>query len=99
VVGAWLAAFAITVGLYFHDLKNEADPEFALGQDKTETLGAALQHFAQDPLHSLAFMARVLGGHCPRHQFGFDGRCTVGRPALVRALPWCIGLGSPAVSR
>jgi len=65
-VGGWLLAFALTVFLYFHDLKNEADPEFALGQDKTETLGAALQHFAQDPLHSLAFMARVLGGHLAR---------------------------------
>jgi hypothetical protein len=63
---AWLAVFAVTLGLYFHDLKNEADPEFSLGQDKTETFGAALQHFAQDPVHSLAFVARVLGGHMAR---------------------------------
>ncbi len=62
----WIATFGVTLFLYFHDLKNEADPIFALGQEKTQTAGAALQAFVKDPLHSLEFVARVLGGHLAR---------------------------------
>lgn len=66
VVVAWLAVFAVTVLLYFHDLKNEADPNFALGQDKSDTMEGALRAFFSDPVRAFEYVPRVLGGHLAR---------------------------------
>src|SRR5450755_4734619 len=61
VTGLWLLAFAITAALYFHDLKNEAPPEFALGQGDAKTTGSNLDAVLANPFGLLTFMLGLLG--------------------------------------
>ena len=64
--GLWLAAFAVTMALYFHDLKNEVDPAFSYEQAHAPTMSRNLAAFIADPWKSLDFAARVLGSFMGR---------------------------------
>jgi hypothetical protein len=64
--GAWLLAFGITAVLFFHGLKNEADPAFSLGQEHVETMSRNIGAFLSNPWKSLSFAARILGGFLMR---------------------------------
>ena len=66
VLALWLAAFTLTMALYFHGLKNEVDPEFSLGQGGDATVGRDFHAFAGDPEKSLGVPLRVLGGPLAR---------------------------------
>lgn len=35
---AWIGVFLVTMGLYFHDLKNETDPQFSYKQGEEQTM-------------------------------------------------------------
>jgi hypothetical protein len=65
-LAGWFAVFVITLFLYFYGLKNEADPSFALGQDKSDTMEGALRAFFSDPVRAFEYVPRVLGGHLAR---------------------------------
>ena len=65
-LGFWLLAFAITIGLYFHELKNEAEGPFAFKQGETETLGRDSSSFFRSPGKALLFILRLSGGHLGR---------------------------------
>ncbi|MFZ4763717.1 MAG: hypothetical protein ACOYMN_02085 [Roseimicrobium sp.] len=65
-VGLWLAVFAVTMGLYFHDLKNETDPQFSYKQGEQETMGRNIAAFVKQPVPAAAFVLRLLGCHLAR---------------------------------
>lgn len=65
-VGAWLLALAATVGFYFHDLRNEAQAAYTLGQGADAPLGEKLAGFIQDPLRAFCYVARLLGNSLMR---------------------------------
>jgi hypothetical protein len=66
-VALWLAAFAVTMGLYFHNLKNETDPQFSYKQQgDQETLHRDFKAFFSHPTDALAFVFRLLGSHLAR---------------------------------
>jgi hypothetical protein len=64
--GLWLLVFGVTMGLYFHDLKNETDPRFSYKQGEQETLGRDFKAFSRDPQKSAAFLLRLVGCHLSR---------------------------------
>lgn len=64
--GLWLVVFLISMGLYFHDLKNETDPQFSYKQGDQETLGRDFKAFFSDPGKSSAFVMRLMGSHLAR---------------------------------
>lgn len=65
-IGLWLAAFVATIGLYFTNLKNEADPAFAYKQGEEDTLRHDLSGFFSDPSRALPYVLRFLGSHLGR---------------------------------
>lgn len=65
-LGAWLAVFLVTMGLYFHDLKNEVDPQFSYKQGEEQTMGRNLGSFLKEPGKALDFVIRFLGCHLGR---------------------------------
>ena len=65
-LGCWLAAFIITMGLYFHDLHNEVDGRFAYKQDEVKTMDRDVGAFLKSPLKSLVFIMHLAGGHLGR---------------------------------
>jgi hypothetical protein len=66
-VSLWLVAFAVTMGLYFHDLKNETDPQFSYKQQgDQETLHRDLKSFFSNPTSAMLFVFRLLGSHLAR---------------------------------
>lgn len=62
----WVAACAVTMVLYFTDLKNEVDPAFAYKQGDEETLRKDLSGFFSEPARSLPYVLRFLGSHLGR---------------------------------
>lgn len=66
-LASWLAVFLVTACLYFHNLKNETDPQFSYraGGDEV-TLGRGLKNFVQNPLKVVDFMLHFSGGHLGR---------------------------------
>jgi hypothetical protein len=65
-IALWLAAFAATMGLYFHDLKNETDPQFSYKQGDEETLHRDFKTFFAHPGEAAVFVFRLLGSHLAR---------------------------------
>jgi hypothetical protein len=65
-LGCWLAAFAITMGLYFHDLHNEVEGAFAYKQGEVDTMDHNMGAFFQDPAKSAVFVLSAVGGHLGR---------------------------------
>ncbi len=65
-LGFWLLAFAVTMALYFHDLKNETEGPFAFKQGETETLSRDSSSFLNSPGKALLFILRLSGGHLGR---------------------------------
>ena len=67
VTALWLLVFAVTAALYFHDLKNEAPPEFALGQSEGKTsTGSNLDAILANPLNLPKFALGLLGSSITR---------------------------------
>ena len=65
--GLWLLAFGITLGLYFHGLKNEADPAFAYKQQiGDETLKSDMSGVLSQPERFVPYVLRFLGCHLGR---------------------------------
>lgn len=64
--GLWLAVFAVAMGLYFNDLKNETDPQFSYKQGDQETMGRNFQAFFSEPGKGMVFVMRLLGCHLAR---------------------------------
>lgn len=65
-LGAWVFVFAASAGLYFHDLKNEADPAFSYGAGEEETMKQHVGGFLSDPGRGVAFVLGFLGSHLAR---------------------------------
>jgi hypothetical protein len=65
-LGAWIVVFAVTVGLYFHDLKNAADPAYSYGAGEEEVMQKHLGGFLSDPARGLRFVLGFLGSHLAR---------------------------------
>ena len=65
-LGAWAAVFAATAGVYFHNLKNEADPAFSYGAGEEEVLQEHVGGFLSDPVRGIKFILGFLGGHVAR---------------------------------
>lgn len=65
-LAAWLVVFAATAGLYFYDLKNEADPAFSYGSGEEETMQGHVGGLMSDPGRGTAFVLGFLGGHLAR---------------------------------
>jgi hypothetical protein len=65
-VALWLVAFAVTMALYFHDLKNETDPQFSYKQGDQETLHRDFKSFFAHPGEAAVFVFRLLGSHLAR---------------------------------
>lgn len=65
-IALWLLAFGVTMGLYFHDLKNETDPQFSYKQGDQETLHRDIKAFFTHPGDAATFVFRVLGSHLGR---------------------------------
>jgi hypothetical protein len=61
-LGAWLLAFAVTMGLYFHDLHNEVDGPFAYKQDEVKTMDRNVGAVLKSPGKSVAFVMHLVGG-------------------------------------
>ncbi len=64
--GLWVVVFLVSMGFYFHNLKNETDPQFSYKQGDQETLGRDFKAFFNDPGKSSAFVMRLMGGHLAR---------------------------------
>ena len=64
--GLWIVVFLVSMGLYFHNLKNETDPQFSYKQGDQETLGRDFKAFFSDPGKSAAFVMRLMGSHLAR---------------------------------
>ncbi|MBP7951525.1 MAG: hypothetical protein KA004_17930 [Verrucomicrobiales bacterium] len=63
----WLAAFAVTVALYFHGLKNETDAKFAYRAESGEvTVTKGLSKFLHEPGVALTFVLRFSGASLAR---------------------------------
>jgi hypothetical protein len=62
----WLAGFAVTMALYFHDLHNEVDGVFAYKQGEVETMDQNMGAFFKDPVKSAIFILHLTGGHLGR---------------------------------
>ncbi|WP_038167098.1 hypothetical protein [Verrucomicrobium sp. BvORR106] len=63
---AWIGVFLVTMGLYFHDLKNETDPQFSYKQGEEQTMGRNFSSFFKNPGKGLEFVVRFLGCHLGR---------------------------------
>ena len=64
----WGFACAVSLGLYFHDLKNEVDPAFSMGQGQGGTLKRDISEFMEDPLKGVNYTLRILGNPLVRGQ-------------------------------
>lgn len=70
-LAAWLLSFAVTAALYFHDLKNETDPQFAYQagmQEVTATKGVT--SLLGDPGRAINFVLEFVGGSLCRGTTG-----------------------------
>lgn len=70
-LAAWLLAFAVTAALYFHDLKNETDPQFSYQagmQEATTTKGVT--SLLKDPARAINFVLEFVGGNLCRGTTG-----------------------------
>ena len=67
-LAVWLATFAVTSYLYFHDLKNEAEPRFANKQEVGDDtmLKRDIMEIFHRPGAALLFVLRMLGTHLAR---------------------------------
>lgn len=65
-LGVWIGVFAATAGVYFHNLKNEADPAFSYGAGEEEVLKEHVGGFLSDPRRGVRFIAGFLGGNIAR---------------------------------
>ena len=65
-LGLWLITFVVTMALYFHDLKNETDPQFSYKQGEDQTMGRNIDSFVKHPSKALEFVIRFLGCHLGR---------------------------------
>ena len=93
--GLWLAAFGVTLVLYFTNLKNEVDPAFAYKQGDEETLHTDLKGFFVEPGRSIPYVLRFLGGHLGRGtSFAvMDASLVIGTVSLLLFLAagaWCV---------
>ena len=61
--GLWLVMMALTLGLYFHNLKNEVDAVFTLGQENEVPMSEKLHDMMENPWKAACYAARLLG--CP----------------------------------
>lgn len=82
-LGLWLAAFAVTMGLYFHDLHNEVDGRFAYKQEDVKTMDRNVGAVLKSPGKSLAFVLHFVGGTLGR-----------GLPVSIMSLSYGMGLVS-----
>lgn len=62
----WAAAFVVMMGLYLHNLHNEAPSAYAYGQGEQETLSPHLQSFLRNPWHDLMFVLTFIGAGVTR---------------------------------
>ncbi|HSJ03934.1 MAG: hypothetical protein ACAI34_15645 [Verrucomicrobium sp.] len=63
---AWGLVAGASLFLYFHNLKNEVDPQFAYKQGEEQTMGRNVGEFVRHPKTSVAFVVRFLGCHLAR---------------------------------
>lgn len=66
LLAAWMIFTGITLGLYLHNFRNAAPPQFAYGQGHDETVGHDLKFFLMHLDKALSFASALLGCHLSR---------------------------------
>jgi hypothetical protein len=89
--GLWLMVFAVTIALYFTNLKNEVDPAFAYKQGEDDSLHHDTGAFFHHPGRSLPYVLRFLGQHLARgSSFAMmDASMAIGLLSLLLYLGAC----------
>ncbi len=93
--GLLLAAFAVTMALYFTNLKNEVDPAFSYKQGEEETSKRDIKGFIAEPGRSAPYVLRFLGSHLARGTSVsvMDASLFIGLASLLLylgAAGWCL---------
>jgi hypothetical protein len=93
--GLLLAAFAVTMGLYFRNLTNEVEPAFAYKQGEEDTLRRDVKGFFTAPGKSAPYVLRFLGSHLARGSSVslMDASLLIGGISLalyLGAAGWCV---------